>query len=66
MKAKWLGDSDPLELINGKVYDVISKEWNDEFFEVVDETGEAFLYPAEDFEIVSGSPDEYVDEFAEK
>jgi len=52
MKARWIGDSDPLELINGKIYDVLSEEWNGQFFNVIDETGEEFLYPAEDFEIV--------------
>lgn len=52
MKAVWKGDSDPLELINGKEYEVLSVEWGGTMFNVVDETGEDFLYPAEDFEIV--------------
>lgn len=50
MKVKYLGESDPLELINGKVYDVISveKDW----YRLVDETGEDYLYPPQAFEVV--------------
>ena len=53
MKAIWRGDSDPLELINGKVYTVLSVEWDGTMFNVIDETGEDYLYPAEDFEVIS-------------
>lgn len=52
MKAIWRGDSAPLELINGKVYEVLKVAWDGTMFSVVDETGEDFLYPAEDFEII--------------
>jgi hypothetical protein len=52
LKAIWRGDSDPLELIEGKVYEVLSVEWDGMMFNVVDETGEDFLYPAEDFEVI--------------
>ena len=52
MKAIWKGDSDPFELINGKVYEVLNVCWDGDCFSVVDETGEDFLYPAEDFEII--------------
>ena len=50
MKVKYLGESDPLELYKGKFYDVISveKEW----YRILDETGEDYLYPPEAFEIV--------------
>lgn len=50
MKVKFLGKSDPLRLINGRIYDVISveKEW----YRIVDETEEDYLYPPEVFEIV--------------
>lgn len=51
MRGIWKGDSDPLELINGKEYEILSVEWDGKMFNVVDETGEDFLYPAEDFEI---------------
>ena len=54
MKVRYLGKSDPLELIHGKVYDVISI---DSFFglddyAIVDETGEDYLYPTDEFGIV--------------
>ena len=50
MKVKFIGKSDPLMLINGKIYDVISveKDW----YRIVDETEEDYLYPPELFEIV--------------
>ena len=51
MKAIWKGDSNPLELLNGKEYEVLSVEWDGTMFDVVDETGDNFLYPAEDFEV---------------
>ena len=54
MKVKYLGESDPLELINGKVYDVVGIEEMDgeKFYMVVDETGEDYPYEPEQFEIV--------------
>lgn len=51
MKAIWKGDSNPLELLNGKEYEVLGVEWDGTMFDVVNETGDNFLYPAEDFEI---------------
>ena len=29
MRAIWRGDSDPLELINGKEYEILSDAWKD-------------------------------------
>ena len=52
MKASWTGDSAPLELINGKEYEVKGIDFDGTMFSVVDETGEEFLYPAEDFDVV--------------
>ena len=52
MKAIWRGDSDPLEQISGKEYEVKGTDFNGTMFSVVDETGEEFLYPAEDFEVI--------------
>lgn len=52
MKAIWRGDSDPLGLISGKEYEILNNAWDDTMFNVVDETGEEFLYPAEDFEVI--------------
>lgn len=57
MRGVWRGDSDPLELINGKEYDIISIEWNGQMANVVDETGDNFLYPLEDFQIVDENAD---------
>lgn len=50
MKVKYLGESDPLELIHGKIYEVLSIEEGE--YRIVDETEEDYLYPPEDFEIV--------------
>lgn len=52
MKAIWKGKNDEFGLLNGKTYEIISKEWNDKMFNVVDETGDNYLYPAEDFEVI--------------
>ena len=49
--AKYLGKSGPITLIYGKLYEVISIERD--WFRIIDETGEDYLYPPELFEIVS-------------
>ena len=48
-----MGKSDPIYLLHGKVYDVISieKEW----YRIIDEEGEDYLYPPDIFEIVDDS-----------
>lgn len=51
MKVKYIGETSPFELTNGKVYDVLDIE-EDEFYRIVDDTGEDYLYFIEDFEIV--------------
>lgn len=50
MKVVYHGESSPLGLIEGKVYDVLSieKDW----YRVIDETDEDYLYPPECFEVV--------------
>ena len=48
--AKYLGKTDPISLINGKLYEVISIERD--WFRIIDKTGEDYLYPPELFEIV--------------
>lgn len=51
MKVKYIGAiSYPLELINGKIYDCLGIE--EDWYRVIDETGEDYLYPPEEFEIV--------------
>lgn len=50
MRVKYIGESDPLGLTSGKVYDVLSIEYG--YYRIVDETGEDFLYDSDSFEIV--------------
>lgn len=54
MKVKWLGKTHFLGLVNNKVYDVLSieKDW----YRIVDESGEDYLYPPKKFEIVEELP----------
>ena len=61
MKVRYLGESDPFMLLNGKVYDVMEVEDHGKagiWYRIVDETEEDYIYPAEGFEIVSGSVEE--------
>lgn len=51
LKVKFMGKSDPLTLLNGKIYNVISIEKG--WYRIIDETGEDYLYPPEIFEIIS-------------
>lgn len=50
MKVKFIGEDDPLALLNGKTYEVESVE--DGWYRITDETKEDYLYPPEAFEIV--------------
>lgn len=50
MKVKYLGDSDPLALINGKVYEALSVE--EGYYRVIDETEDDYLYDTDLFVIV--------------
>lgn len=53
MKGIWRGQDDELGLRTGKEYTILGTDEDfPECFGVVDETGEAYLYPTEDFEIV--------------
>jgi hypothetical protein len=53
MKVKWKGKTEDFMLTNGKIYDVISieKQW----YRIVDDSGEDYLYPPEQFEVVEES-----------
>ena len=51
MKVKYLGESDPLSLLNGKVYDVETID-EDGLYEIKDESGEIYCYFPEAFEVV--------------
>ena len=50
MIVKYIGRSDPLTLLNGKEYEVLSVER--EWYRIVDEMEEDYLYPPQWFEIV--------------
>lgn len=51
MKIKYIGlKSDPMELIRGKIYECLSVEKG--WYRIVDESGEDYLYPPEEFEVV--------------
>lgn len=50
MKVKYCGESDPLYLLNGKVYEVMNVE--EGWYRIVDETGEDYLYSPDAFETV--------------
>ena len=51
MKVKYIGDhGTPLSVIKGKTYECLGKECDR--YRVIDETGEDYLYPAEEFETV--------------
>lgn len=54
MRVKYSGQSDPLMLLNGKIYDVISVEEgpnSTKWYRIIDETGDDYLYLSDDFEI---------------
>jgi len=50
LKVKYIGEDDPLSLLNGKVYNarVLTKGW----YGIVDETKEEYAYPPELFEVM--------------
>lgn len=50
MRVKYIGESDPLALINDKIYDVVSVE--QEWYRIIDETEEDYLYPPDAFELI--------------
>ena len=53
MKVHCIGASDLLELLNGKIYDVIAVEGV--CYRIMDETGKDNLYPQKAFEIVNST-----------
>lgn len=50
-KVRYIGDTVSLELTHGKIYNVLSIERG--WYRIVDDTGEDYLYPAGNFEVVS-------------
>ena len=53
MKVRWIGETDFLIATHGKIYTVLSveKEW----YRIIDDSGEDYLYPPNLFEIVEES-----------
>lgn len=54
MKVVYKGESDPLELVNGREYEVVSVECG--WYRIVDETHEDYLFPPELFDISESDP----------
>lgn len=50
MKVRWKGKTEFLVLTNDKVYNVLSVEKG--WYRIVDDSGEDYLYPPEQFEVV--------------
>lgn len=50
MNVKYIGKTEPHTLTNGELYEVLSieKEW----YRIIDKSGEDYLYPPEEFEII--------------
>lgn len=50
MKVRYLGKTEYLVLTNNKVYEVksIEKDW----YRIIDESGEDYLYPLQYFEVI--------------
>lgn len=66
MKVRYLGDSDPLILLHGKIYEVLSISKTGGWYRIIDEEGidedeelQGYLYPPELFEIVEESKVEF-------
>ena len=57
MKVKYIDESDPLELINGKIYDVIEVDEESGWYRIIDETVEDYLFELEAFETVPEKED---------
>lgn len=52
MKGIYHGESDPLELIDGREYEIIGKNEKMHMYSVIDETGEDYMYDMDSFEII--------------
>ena len=51
MRVKYIGETEPMSLINGKEYDVENID-EDGLYEILDESGEVYCYFPEAFEII--------------
>ena len=52
-KVGYTGETSFLELTNGDIYEVISVERG--WYRVVDDSGEDYLYPPDEFEVVESN-----------
>lgn len=59
MKVKYIGKSDPVYMIHGKIYQVISVEKG--WYRIVDEEEEDYLYPPELFEKINDEEFKHTD-----
>ena len=50
-RVRYIGKTGFLTLTNGKEYDVLSVERT--WYRIIDDSGDDYLYPPEDFEVVS-------------
>lgn len=50
MRVEYKGETSFLELTHGKLYDVLSIEKG--WYRIVDDSGEDYLYPSEEFQVV--------------
>ena len=50
MKVRYIGDYYKVSLVKGKIYDVMSVD--DGWCRIVDETGEDYLFPLDQFETI--------------
>lgn len=50
MKIRFTGETSFLELTHGKIYEVIAIEKG--WYRIIDDSGEDYLYPPDDFEIL--------------
>ncbi len=55
MKVRFIGISDPLCLLNGKIYNVESIECG--WYRIIDETNEDYLYSPDNFKIIEKLPE---------
>lgn len=51
MKVRFIGETDPIYMINGKIYEVMSIE--NGWYRIIDEEGEDYLYPPQLFQVVN-------------
>lgn len=56
MKARYTGETSFLELTRDKVYKVLSIEKG--WYRIVDDSGEDYLYPSEEFKVVESDDGE--------